>query len=232
MHEVSKSKILIVSCVQDAASLWSTFPRSHWDISLESRLTNITQRLSEITPDMLVIEIETPDFEILEHIRNIRREAVIPILLMTSISTDEFLMEAYEAGVDDCILEPIHPDLLHAKFKAWLRHSRSMPVGLLEPLFAGAIRLVPTARAVIIENGEPIHLTNLEFRLLYFLLSRRNHIMTTEDLCQRVWFDRGGGDALALKNVVYRLRRKIEADPRVPRYLRTVAGVGYELMVP
>lgn len=225
------SRILIVSNAQAATSLWSSFPQGHWDLSLESKLTNITQRLSEITPDILVIEIDTTEFNVLDHIRNIRREAVIPILLLTSIGTDDFLMAAYDVGVDDCIIKPISPHLLYAKFKAWLRHSRSIPVGLLDPLIVGNTKLIPTDRAIVINNGEHIHLTNLEFRLLYFLLGRPIHAMTTEELCQRVWFDRDGGDAGALKNVVYRLRKKIETDPHIPQYLRTVVGIGYEFVV-
>jgi len=198
---------------------------------MESELTNITQRLSEITPDLLVIEIESVQSTGLDIIRKVRREVVIPILLLTSIDSDDFLLEAYDAGVDDCILKPISPHLLRAKFKAWLRHSWSMPVGLLDPLVVGKARLIPTDRTIVIDNFEPVHLTNLEFRMLYYLLGRRNHIMTTEELCQRIWLDRDGGDARALKNVVYRLRRKIEENPQDPYYLRTVAGVGYEFVV-
>lgn len=55
--------------------------------------------------------------------------------------------------------------------------------------------------------------------------------MTIEELCQLIWFDRDGGDAMALKNVVYRVRKKIEADPHAPQYLRTVVGIGYEFVV-
>jgi two-component system KDP operon response regulator KdpE len=228
---VTTPKILVVSNLQAAASFWFSFPRSHWDIVLESRLTSITQRLSETTPDLLVIEIDNAEFAGLDLIRKVRGEAVIPILLITSIISNDFLMEAYDVGVDDCILKPINPYLLFAKFKAWLRHSRSIPVGLLDPLIVSNIELIPTERTVVINSGEPIHLTNLEFRLLHFLLSRRIHVMTTEELCQRVWIDRDGGDAEALKNVIYRLRRKIEADPHFPQYLRTVAGIGYEFVV-
>lgn len=140
-------------------------------------------------------------------------------------------MAAYDVGVDDCILKPISPRLLYAKLKAWMRHTWSMPVGLLEPLFVGEIKLIPIDRAIVFGKMEPIHLSNLEFRLLYYLVGRRNHIMATEELCQLIWFDRDGGDAMALKNVVYRVRKKIEADPHAPQYLRTIAGIGYEFVV-
>lgn len=229
---VATPRVLIISNVQVTSPYWdSIFPPSHWHLWLESKLTNIMQRLSEITPDLLAIEIDSAQSTGLNLIRKIRREAVIPILLLTDISNEDFLMSAYDVGVDDCILKPISPPLLRAKIKAWLRHSRTVPVGLLDPLVVGKINLIPADRTIVIEGSEPIQLTNLEFRLLYYLLGRRNHIMTTEELCQRIWLDRDEGDSAALKNVVYRLRKKIEANPHVPQYIRTVAGVGYEFVV-
>lgn len=225
-------RILIVRSDQTTSPDWDiVLPASHWNVWIEGKLSKVVQRLSEIAPDLLVIEIEQAWTSDLNQIRKIRREAVIPILLLTSLQDADHLLRAYEVGVDDCILTPADPTLLRAKLKAWLRHSRSIPVGLLEPLFIGKINLAPADRTIVIESSEPIQLTNLEFRLLYYLLSRRNHIMTTDELCQRVWLDRDGGDTAALKNVVYRLRKKIEADPHTPQYLRTVTGVGYEFIV-
>ena len=107
----------------------------------------------------------------------------------------------------------------------------TIPVGLLDPLFVGNVKLIPIDRTIVIDDSEPIHLTNLEFRVLYHLLSRRDHIMTTEELCQRIWLDRHSGDSKALKNVVYRLRKKIEVNSHAPQYLCTVAGVGYKFVV-
>lgn len=225
-------RILLVRSTIRSILEWDLiFSRPHWILIEESELANVAERMSEIAPDILVIEIETQESSGLLLIKNIRMEAVIPILLLTSIKADEFLLEAYDFGVDDCILQPINPRLLRAKIKAWLRHSRSFPVGLLDPLHIGIIELIPADRTIIIKGAEPVHLSNLEFRMLYYLLGRRNHVMTTEELCQRVWLDSEGGDAMALKNVVYRLRKKIETDPHTPEYLRTVAGIGYEFVV-
>lgn len=79
-------------------------------------------------------------------------------------------------------------------------------------------------------NGEAVHLTNLELRLLYYLAGSAGHTVTTEELYQKVWGYTGEVDATMLKNVVYRLRRKIEADPASPKVIQTVTGVGYKLV--
>jgi DNA-binding response OmpR family regulator len=140
------------------------------------------------------------------------------------------LLKAYEAGFDECVLKPIHPLLFEAKLKAWLRRSSNVPVEIMAALRVDDLQLIPSDRAVIFDDHDPVHLTNLELRLLYYLMGRPGRTLRTEELCERVWSHHSIGDARTLKNLVYRLRRKIEADPAHPHYLHTVAGVGYRFV--
>jgi len=82
---------------------------------------------------------------------------------------------------------------------------------------------------VLLKNGSAAPLTNLELRLLYCLMSQPGQIVTIEELNQRVWGYTSETDNTMLKNVIYRLRRKIEADPAKPLIIQTVAGAGYRL---
>jgi two-component system response regulator MtrA len=79
-------------------------------------------------------------------------------------------------------------------------------------------------------NGQAVHLTNLELRLLYYLAGRIGQTVTADELNQRVWGYIGEADNTMLKNVVYRLRRKIETDPANPKIIQTVSGAGYKLV--
>jgi DNA-binding response OmpR family regulator len=81
----------------------------------------------------------------------------------------------------------------------------------------------------MVSDGAPVHLTPLEFRLLHYLLANTNHAIPVERLTQHVWGYRGAGDRQLLKQLVHRVRRKIEADPAQPRYLINLPGVGYML---
>ena len=78
-------------------------------------------------------------------------------------------------------------------------------------------------------GGPPVRLTNLEFRLLQYLLVNAGHIVPAERLTPHVWGFHGAGDRQLLKQLVHRLRRKLERDPSTPRYLCTAAGTGYVL---
>ena len=82
---------------------------------------------------------------------------------------------------------------------------------------------------VFLRNGNAVRLTNLELRLLYYLMNRPGQIITIEELNQRVWGYTTEVDNTMLKNVVYRLRRKIELDPANPLIIQTIVGTGYKL---
>jgi len=84
---------------------------------------------------------------------------------------------------------------------------------------------------LIIADGYPIRLTNLEFRLLYYLMNRPCFTVSIEEFNQQIWGYRSETDNTMLKNVIYRLRRKIEVDPAHPKIIETVAGVGYKMAV-
>ena len=224
-------KILIVSDLQTASPLWAfNITQQRWEITLEPHPAKAVERWIEILPDLIVCDIDSESVSI-ETITKLREQAVLPILLLTSNHARKFILNAYEAGVDECILKPIESVLLEVKLKAWLRHSSHVPVDVLEALIIDDFHLIPSDRVVVLDNRAPIHLTNLELRLLYYLMGRRGRTLTTEELCHHVWSYHSAGDPATLKNLVYRLRRKIEADPANPQYLHTVAGVGYRFVV-
>jgi len=224
-------KILIVSDLQTILPSWAlNMTRPRWDVTLETHPDKVTERWAELGPDLMVCDMDS-EASSLELITKLRVEAVLPILLLTANSSDQFMLEAYEAGVDECVLKPIHPLLFEAKIKSWLRRSSSVPVDVLETIKVDDLRIIPADRAVVLDDRDPIRLTNLELRLLYYLMGRPGRTLTTKELCERVWSHHDIGDPATLKNLVYRVRRKIEADPAHPQYIHTVAGVGYRFLV-
>jgi DNA-binding response OmpR family regulator len=136
------------------------------------------------------------------------------------------ILEAYNAGVDDVVIKPISPPVFMAKVLAWIRRSWTMPVGSLSLVNAGDYKLDPSRRCMIDLDGTEVKLTNLEFHLLHLLMSRPGRVFNAEEIIQAIWGGYGHGDQVLLKNVVYRLRRKIEADPGRPALLQTWQG-GY-----
>ena len=222
-------KILVVSNRQATSPLWAvTGTNQPWDITWEIDPGEMIHRWADILPNLIVCDIE-PDTLGPGLITELRSQAVLPILLLTSNHSDDFILDSYDAGVDECLLKPIHPLILEAKVKAWLRHSSNVPVSALNTIRVDDLQLIPSDRTVILDKKKPVHLTTLESRLLYYFMGRPGRTLTIEELCQNVW-GQSQGDAATLKNLVYRLRRKIEVDPAHPHFVFTVAGVGYKFL--
>lgn len=182
--------------------------------------------------DLLLINYYFDFNEALTLARQLRAEIANPILLFIGTQDESTLLDAYEYGIDECIVKPISHRLFIAKLNAWLRRSWTVPTEALDNLQFDTLRLDSTQRQVINGDGAVIKLTNLEFRVLHLLMSHRGQVLDTNVIVDRVWGHTGNGDSILLKNVIYRLRRKIEDDPSRPRYLQTMAGEGYAFRMP
>jgi len=223
-------RVLIVSNQQTTGPLWVfSLQQQDLHVMLEADPSKTLQRCEMETPDLIILDISLPETQTVDLIKSLRTEMTTPILLLTPPRSEENIIEAYKAGVDDYLTKPVSPSLFNAKVKVWLRRSWSATTNTLDPVKIGGMHIFPSERLLIRDNGQPVHLTNLELRLLYHLISRSGQTVTTEELNQRVWGYTGEVDNTMLKNVVYRLRKKIESDPANPLIIQTVAGVGYKL---
>jgi two-component system response regulator VicR len=177
--------------------------------------------------DLVVIDMQKSRLDGVTLCQQLRRQAVIPILLLTAQGDEAHVLEAYEAGVSECVVKPVSPALFLAKVQAWLCFSWTVVTEALDGLHVGGFSLDPAQRRVIVPPGNPIKLSNLEFRVLYLLMNHRGRALETDVIVERVWGYQAEDGAILLKNVIYRLRQKLEPDPARPRYIATVPGVGY-----
>jgi DNA-binding response OmpR family regulator len=183
-------------------------------------------RFAEAAPDLIVLDITLPELDGTEICRRIRRESTVPILFLSSRDEEFDRVLGLELGGDDYLTKPFSPRALLARVRALLRRAGEEKPA---PLAAGDFALDLERQSVAVRGGAGIRLTRLEARLLQLLLANAGHPLPAERLLSHVWGSRGGGDRQLVKQLVHRLRQKIELDARQPRYLVTVAGVGYAL---
>jgi DNA-binding response OmpR family regulator len=177
-------------------------------------------------PDLLILDVNLPKLSGLEVCRHIRDVATTPIMMLTVRSSEEDQVQGLDMGADDYLTKPFSPRTLLARVRALLRRAE---IDRPSPQTAGGLALDVEGQAVQVRGSAPIRLTKLEFRLLQYLLANAGHTITVERLTTHVWGYRGLGDRQMLKQLVHRLRQKIETSPSEPQYLMTVAGVGYTL---
>jgi DNA-binding response OmpR family regulator len=165
----------------------------------------------------------------LEVLKRLRGDGTTtPVLLLTVRSSEQDQVQGLDLGADDYLTKPFSPRTLLARVRALLRRAGVEKPG---PLAAGDLSLDAERHVVTVRGGEPVRLTSMEFRLMQFLLANAGRAMSSERITGHVWGYRGMGDKQLLKQLVHRLRRKIEPSPAAPVYLVAVAGVGYSLQV-
>jgi DNA-binding response OmpR family regulator len=182
---------------------------------------------TEQAPDLVVLDINMPGLSGFQVCEGIRASSNVPVMMLTVRGEEEDLVRALELGADDYLTKPFSPRTLLARVKALLRRAGMESSA---PLAAGRVALDLEEHTVRIGSGAAVRLTKLELRLLQMLLANAGRAVSSDRLLAQVWGHRSGGDRQLLKQLVHRLRQKIEADPSTPALLRTAAA-GYKLIV-
>lgn len=178
-------------------------------------------------PALVLLDLNLPKLDGLTVCRRIRAESKTPIIILSVRGGDDAVVQGLELGADDYIVKPFSPSQLVARVRAVLRRVETTP--LPGPLTVGELMLDRNRNEVQRNGQSPIRLTPLETRLLESLMLNVGQVMPAELLINAVW-GIDGGDRAMLKQLVYRLRSKLEADPTQPRLLETVPGIGYALI--
>ena len=197
-------------------------------VSSASHAAEARDKLRFLAPDALVLDVMMPGETGLALTASLRAEnATVPILLLTARGAPEDRIAGFESGADDYLGKPFEPRELVLRLRAMLRRTVALaaeaPSG---PLKLGALEF-DTTRSELIGPDGPMHLTGGETALLAALAARPNEVFTREDIVAALGMDETGERAIDVQ--VTRLRRKIELDPREPRFLHTVRGRGYVL---
>ena len=223
-------KVLLVTGNPEIGRIWAySLGQRSIEAILVEQPGDAVRQAAEQLPDVVVVDVYAPaQFDVIGLCRGLRAEVANPILLLHSDSDEALCLRAYEAGVDECFHKPLSPLLFLAKVQSWLRHAWTVPTSALEDLQAGRLRLNRRTRQLNVEGRGSFRLSNLEYRLMHALMSRRGQVVETDALISLVW-GHAGGDPPMLKNLVYRLRTKIEPENSDQHLIQTVPGHGYRI---
>ncbi len=178
--------------------------------------------------DLVVLDVMLPSLDGLEVCREIRRDSQTPIVMLTARTDLHDVVVGLELGADDYVTKPFELPELVARIKAVLRRSVAQPEDRV--IDVDGLEIDPGAFTVK-RGGEEVALTATEFRLLLELVRRPGQVFTRELLLELVWNYDYLGDSRLVDAAVQRLRAKIEDDPKQPRLIHTVRGVGYRFDV-
>ncbi len=180
-------------------------------------------------PDLIVLDLGLPDVDGLEIIARVREWSTMPIIVLSARGQENEKVAALDAGADDYLTKPFGMGELLARIRVALRHVLRQGEGE-SPLFTVGELKVDLGSRQVTAQGNPVHLTPTEFRLLSTLIRHAGKVVTHRQLLNEVWGPDSLDETHSLRVYMAKLRDKIEVDSARPRYLLTEPGVGYRLV--
>jgi DNA-binding response OmpR family regulator len=184
-------------------------------------------------PDLVLLDIGLPGMDGLDALRHFQSRVGVPVIFLTARRRELDEVLGLELGADDYITKPFDIDVLLARIKTVMRRfaQAKVPVPAEEekgPLVVGDLTIDTAAHSVAVA-GQPVELTPLEFDLLHALAEKVGHVLSVDDLLDRVWGEEYVGQPQVVYVHIHWLRERLEEDPQSPRRIVTVRGVGYKL---
>ena len=228
-------KVLVVDDDRVLADLVSfTLRRAGYEAVIAGDAASALRRWTEDQPDFIILDVNLPGTADMQDgfaiCQRIRSESDVPIILLTVRGEEKDIVYGLEAGADDYILKPFSPRQLVARVQAVTRRSQGTNNSRPATFSVDGLEFNPRLREVVLEYETPKTLTQLESRLLEALMINAGQALTFDDLISDVWGP-GGGTAEMLRQLVRRLRSKVEKDPANPHYIQNLPGLGYAFLL-
>lgn len=229
---MKKGKILIVDddayvCDSLAALLGS----DGYTVVTAQNGNEALRRLYKERPDLVLLDVIMPGMDGWEVCRRIREMSDVPIVMLTARGQVKDRVRGLDLGADDYLVKPVAVEELRARVRAALRRGRAEEEhGPLS--FDGGRVVVDLPAGEVLVGGERVPLRPLELRLLAYLVRNAGLLLTHDQILEQVWGHEYVGDRPSLKLYIWRLRQKIEQDPKHPRCILTERGLGYRFVRP
>jgi two-component system KDP operon response regulator KdpE len=187
------------------------------------------QQLRKTSPHLVILDVMMPQMDGWEICRRIRDLSTVPVIMLTALGSHQDIVKGLKMGADDYLVKPFHPEELQARVEAVLRRMRMPPPPSdTSPLrFGGGDLIIDPANHQVMARSEVVDLTPTEYDLLLFMAKRAGRILSTDIIFDNVWPYDADASPDSVKWYIWRLRNKIEEDPRNPRYILTERGIGY-----
>lgn len=230
---MNKPSILVVEDDRSVRNLITTTLKAH-EYRYLTALNGAEAILeaSSHNPDIVLLDLGLPDMDGVEVIKRIRSWSYMPIIVVSARSEDTDKIEALDAGADDYLTKPFSVEELLARLRATQRRLLMMQqeTAAEAAVFTnGKLRVEYAAGCAYLE-GEPLHLTPIEYKLLCLLSRNVGKVLTHTFITQNIWGSSWDNDIASLRVFMATLRKKLEKEPDAPQYIQTHIGVGYRMI--
>lgn len=183
-----------------------------------------------VQPGLVILDLMMPEMDGWETCRRIRDMADTPILMLTARSQNEDMVRGLNIGADDYMVKPFSPEVLVARANALMRRARlnsTAPMAAPPTLYRDEHLYIDLDERRVLVKGQPVRLTATEYSLLAYLVENAGRVLTFRQILENVWGWEYQDDTHQARLYIWRLRQKLEIDPKDPTYILTEYGVGY-----
>ncbi len=229
---MNKMTILVVEDDSSVKNLMTTTLKAH-DYSYLTAQNGKAAILeaSSHNPDIILLDLGLPDMDGVDVIKKIRTWTETPIIVISARSEDTDKIDALDAGADDYLTKPFSVEELLARLRVTQRRlSRMQGETEQEAVFTNGQLKIDYAAGCVYMDGEELHLTPIEYKLLCLLSRNVGKVLTHTYITQKIWGSSWENDVASLRVFMATLRRKLEKGPEAPQYIQTHIGVGYRMV--
>lgn len=183
-------------------------------------------------PDLVILDLMMPRMDGWQVCQRIRELCDVPIIMLTARAQSGDRVAGLKLGADDYVIKPFDFEELEARVQAVLRRTHSRSPNLSSVLFSDNRLVIDAMRQEVLLEGQPLDLTAIEMRVLIYLAENLGHVVTAEQIRSAVWGPQYIDELSSVKFYIWRLRQKIERNPRQPEYIKTERGLGYRFVRP
>lgn len=229
-HKIS---ILLVEDEPNICGFITAALASHdYKITLAHTGKDALSIITSFCPDLILLDLGLPDIDGIEIIRQVRTWASIPIIVISARTQEQEKVTALDLGADDYLTKPIGTSELLARIRTAMRHSNKLNTDslLYKRPFQAKDLIIDFEKHLVTLNGNEIHLTQNEFKIISLLAKNSGRVMTYDSIIENIWGPYADGDNSILRVNMAHIRRKLEKNPAEPEYIFTEIGIGYRMI--
>ena len=230
---MNKPLILVVEDDTPVRNLITTTLRAHdYRLLTASNGEAAILEASSHNPEIILLDLGLPDIDGVEVIHRIRTWSNVPIIVISARSEDTDKIDALDTGADDYLTKPFSVEELLARLRVTQRRLAALQLGNVstEAVFTNGKLKVDYAAGCAFLDGQELHLTPSEYKLLCLLCKNVGKVLTHTFITQQIWGRSWDNDVASLRVFMATLRKKLEKEPGSPQYIQTHIGVGYRMM--
>ena len=230
---MNKPLILVVEDDVAVRNLITTTLRAHdYRFLTAANGESAVLEASSHNPEIVLLDLGLPDMDGVEVIRRIRSWSNLPIIVLSARSEDTDKIGALDAGADDYLTKPFSVEELPARLRVTQRRLATLQTGMLTSgaVFTNGKLKVDYAAGCAFLDGQELHLTPSEYKLLCLLCKNLGKVLTHTFITQQIWGRSWENDVASLRVFMATLRKKLEKEPGSPQYIQTHIGVGYRML--